>query len=112
MSSESTQPTKNEDSSKEAGKGSSNNRRASAAALIDAFAQQYQADRQEASGRERHRIFREWLTIVGLFIAAVVAFFQWRELRSTDHNIAEQARISAGQWNVMQDQLNEMRSSS
>ena len=97
MSSDSTEPSNDEGHSKEAGKGSNHQRRASAAALIDAFAQQYQADREEASGRERHRIFREWLTIIGLFLAAVVAFFQWRELRSTDHNIAEQARISIEQ---------------
>lgn len=94
----------------EEGKGERNTKRASAAALIDAFAQQYQADRAETGRREKHRIFREWLTIIGLFIAAVVAFFQWRELRSTDHNIAEQARISAGQLATMENQLKEMRS--
>jgi hypothetical protein len=73
MSSEPTEPTKDEDSPKEAGKGASHNRRATAATLIDAFAQQYQADRKEVGRREGHRIFREWLTIVGLFIAAIVA---------------------------------------
>src|SRR5437867_3348513 len=111
MTSESTDPIKNEAFAKEAGKSSGNNRRASAAALIDAFAQEYQADRREASGRERHRIFREWLTIIGLFLAAIVAFFQWRELRSTDHNIAQQAQIASDQRKVMQEQLNELRSS-
>jgi hypothetical protein len=104
MSLEPEEPSK-ESLSKESGKGSGNQRRASAAALIDAFAQQYQADRQEAAGKERHRIFREWLTIIGLFLAAIVAFFQWRELRSTDHNIAEQARTASGQLTLMQRQL-------
>jgi methyl-accepting chemotaxis protein len=81
----------------------SNNKRVTAAALIEAFAQQYQADRKETGRREGHRIFREWLTIIGLFLAAAVAAFQWRELRNTDHSIAEQAKIA-------RDQLREMQS--
>jgi hypothetical protein len=91
MASEPADQAENNEASEEKGKGSSHGKRATAAALIDAFAQQYQADRKETGRREKHRIFREWLTIIGLFIAAAVAFFQWRELRSTDHSIAGQA---------------------
>lgn len=110
MSSDSDHSTEHERPDQERRERTGNSKRASAAALIDAFAQQYHADRREAGRRENHRTFREWLTIIGLFIAAVVAFFQWRELRSTDHNIAEQARISAGQLVAMENQLKEMRS--
>jgi hypothetical protein len=109
MASESIEPSK-KSAPEEKGKGST--KRASAAGLIEAFAQQYQADRQQTDRREGHRIFREWLTIIGLFLAAGIAVFQWRELRSTDHNIAEQARIAADQFKTMQDQLAEMRGTS
>jgi hypothetical protein len=81
--------------------GGTGHKRASAAALIDAFARQYERDRETARNSEKHRTFREYLTIVGLFLAAVIAFFQWRELRSTDRNIGEQARISAEQLTIM-----------
>lgn len=89
---------------KERKEGAGNHKRASAAALVEAFARQYGADREESKRTEKHRIFREWLTIAGLFLAAGVAFFQWRELRSTDHNIAEQARTAS-------EQLKEIRES-
>ena len=87
MSSEPIDPTR--DQAEEKGKSNSSNKRASAAALIDVFTRQYQADRKEAGRREGHRIFREWLTITGLFLAAAVAVFQWRELRSTDTTLKE-----------------------
>lgn len=106
--SESPKPTEDHETAEEKGKGNSHNKRASAAALIDTFAQQYQADRKEAGRREGHRIFREWLTIIGLFLAAVVALLQWRELRSTDHSIGEQATIAGQQLTVMQGQLDAM----
>lgn len=96
--------TEDHDASEENGKGTNHHKRASAASLIEAFAQQYQADRQEAGRREGQRIFREWLTIIGLFLAAVVAAFQWTELRSTDHSIAEQAKIAARQLDEMREQ--------
>lgn len=89
--------TEQEASGEEKREGQPNQKRASAAALINAFANQYAADREENKTREKHRIFREWLTIAGLFLAALVAAFQWNELRSTDHSIAEQARVSAEQ---------------
>ncbi len=108
MSLEPIDPTKQNHASEEKRKSNSHNKRASAAALINAFAQQYRADRKETGHREGHRIFREWLTIVGLFIAAGVSFFQWLELRSTDHSIAEQAKASRDQLSVMQSQLGVM----
>lgn len=89
--------TEKQGGEQEGREGQGNHKRASAAALIEAFARQYRTDREEAKSGEKHRIFREWLTIIGLFIAAVVAFFQWRELRSTDHNIAEQAKVAGAQ---------------
>jgi hypothetical protein len=71
---------------------SGGHKRASAAALVDAFTRQYEKDRDESRSREGHRIFREWLTIAGLFITAIVAFFQWRELNKTDHTLKDTAR--------------------
>jgi hypothetical protein len=102
------EPTDNPGTGEEKGKGGGHNKRASAAALIDAFAEQYQVDREETGRREKHRIFREWLTIIGLFLAAGVAVFQWRELRNTDHSIAEQAKLGIDQLKVMQGQLDAM----
>jgi hypothetical protein len=89
MASESADSTENKDAPEEKGKGGGNNKRASAAALIDAFSNQYAADRKENKSQETHRIFREWLTIIGLFLAAGVAFLQWRVLHSTDERIRE-----------------------
>ena len=65
-------------------------KRASAAALIDAFVDEYRTDRKAHNRRENHRVAREWLTIVGLFFAAGFAFLQWLELGKTDKNIAAQ----------------------
>jgi hypothetical protein len=81
----------------------SSHKRASAAALMEAFARQYEQDRKVNRRSERHRTFREYLTIGGLFLSAVVAGFQWRELRSTDHHIDEQARIAARQLTVLEN---------
>jgi hypothetical protein len=72
-------------------------KRASAAALVAEFTRQYELDREEDRRREGPRIRRERLTIAGLFLSAVIAAFQWSEMRRTDHHIAEQARIAAEQ---------------
>jgi hypothetical protein len=95
-------PSDQEATGQEEGESKPNPKRASAATLIDAFARQYERDKEATRKSEKHRTFREYLTIGGLFLAAVVAGFQWSELRSTDYHIGEQAKISAVQLNVMQ----------
>lgn len=91
-------PSGQEQGGQEKGQGKTNKKRASAAALIDAFVDQYNADRQEYNRREKQRVFREWLTIIGLFVAAGFAFWQWRELRSTDHTLRETLVASNRAW--------------
>jgi hypothetical protein len=45
--------------------------------------------------------YTKWLVIVGA-VAAGVAYFQWRELRNTDHSIASQLGIMQRQTNLME----------
>jgi hypothetical protein len=103
------QPLGQENAEQEKRKGKTDKKRASAAALIDAFVGQYNTDREEYNRRESHRVLREWLTIIGLFLAAGFALLQWRELSSTDRSISRQAEITDKQLAVMQGQLDVMQ---
>jgi hypothetical protein len=96
----------------ERGEPAKNNKRASAATVLNAFVHEYRTDRDAYNSREKHRIWREWLTIIGLFIAALFAFLQWLELGKTDKNIERQANLVEGQLTAMQGQLAEMRTQS
>ena len=60
----------------EEGESQKHRKRASAAALIDAFVDEYRTDRTAYNYREKHRVFREWLTIVFLFVAATAGIIQ------------------------------------
>jgi hypothetical protein len=53
-----------------------NKKRASAAALIDAYVDEYRTDREQHNRRENHRVVREWLTIIFLFVAASAGIVQ------------------------------------
>jgi hypothetical protein len=86
-------------------------KRASAAALIDAFIDEYRTDREGHNRRENHRVAREWLTIVGLFFAAGFAFLQWLELGRTDKNIERQANLIGEQLKAMNTQADAARRS-
>jgi hypothetical protein len=58
------------------GESDKNKKRASAAALVDAFVDEYRTDREHYNRRENHRVVREWLTIIFLFIAASAGIVQ------------------------------------
>jgi hypothetical protein len=65
-----------DDTRKKEGEPEKNNKRASAAALIGAFADEYRTDREHYNRREHHRVVREWLTIIFLFVAASAGIVQ------------------------------------
>lgn len=65
-----------DDAPQKEGEPDKNKKRASAAALIDAFVDEYRADREQYNRRENHRVVREWLTIIFLFVAASAGIVQ------------------------------------
>lgn len=100
---------------RESGKRDEHGQSADITALIDAQSRQSEADREERRRQDRRKSFREWATIILLFLAigatviqAIIFHRQLDEMRKAYEPISQQASAASGQLTVMQGQLREM----
>lgn len=74
----------------------------SISALENTIATERDADRKQQKRSERGKSFREWATVILLFVTAGFVFGQWREMQKVYEPIAEQARYTRESYAAVQ----------